>query len=157
MITMTNILNTTRKGCNHLVIVADWLSDFGDKSLYAFLFKRADLKKVEDNFDVYFSETPESSVWAGMRLTSRGKKALRDLVPNRYLCEVDAVRLAEYQGTANQAGNACEVYMVTDYNGEILPAQDDLNCRDIKIKVGKSWIICQVKKMDTSVTANVHW
>jgi hypothetical protein len=157
MIKLNNLLNTTRNGANNLIIIADWLSDFGDKSLYAFLFKRADLKKIEQDFDVLFTDVPEGLAWAGVRLTKRGRKVLRDQTPNRYLCAVDADKLESYRNGKNELGHAGESYMCDEYNGEVLPIEQDVKCRDIRIKLGKSWIICQVKKMDTGITANVHW
>lgn len=156
MIKLSNLLNTTRKGCNTLILVADWFSDFGIDDLYAFAFRRADLKAHEYAFDVWFSETAQGQAWAGIRLTARGKKAMRDL-PFRDLCKVDRVKLETYRHGKNQLGNGCEEYICDEFNGMILPATDDLNCRDIKIKLCGRWIICQVKKIDSSVTANVHW
>jgi hypothetical protein len=156
MIKLSNLLNTTRKGCNTLILVADWFSDFGHKELYAFAFRRSDLKAYEGAFDVWFSETVQGNPWAGVRLTAPGKRAMRNL-PFRDLGKIDRARLATYKGTRNEEGHACEFYICDDYNGQVLPALDDNNCRDIKIKLGGRWIICQVKKIDSSVTANVHW
>lgn len=153
-LTVADLLGTTEKGCDTLVIVSDFYHDKGDPYLYGLAFDRSDLRAVEDAFDVYF-KLKTSGKWKGINITKRGKLSLRNvgrLVKSGFtLKELEPYRLE----SENELGHALERFLGIQqdrYNDKVLKRDIAMTANFSGTRYSTRKV--QVKLMYTGTTAN---